>query len=62
MVSNKVIMQYDVSLAACVHCLMLILIILQDQYQFCHQVLADFLDEFDTYANFKKIIWKTTTK
>ncbi len=28
----------------------------QDQYQFCHQVLADFLDAFDTYANFKEII------
>ncbi len=38
---------------------MFILFILQDQYQFCHQVLADFLDEFDTYANFKKIIWNT---
>ena len=29
---------------------------LQEQYEFCHQVLADFLDEFDTYANFKEII------
>ena len=29
---------------------------LQDQNKFCHHVLADFLDEFDTYANFKEII------
>ena len=28
----------------------------QDQYEFCHHVLADFLDGFDTYANFKEII------
>lgn len=30
--------------------------VLQEQYVFCHQVLADFLDGFDTYANFKEII------
>ena len=29
---------------------------LQDQYEFGHQVLADFLDGFDTYANFKDIV------
>ena len=28
----------------------------QEQYEFCHQVLADFLDGFETYANFKEII------
>ena len=30
--------------------------VLQEQYEFCHQVLADFLDGFDTYANFKEIV------
>ena len=30
--------------------------IIQDQYEFGHQVLADFLDGFDTYANFKELI------
>ena len=30
--------------------------VMQDQYEFCHRVLADFLDGFDTYANFKEII------
>ena len=34
-----------------------ILSTIQDQYEFGHQVLADFLDGFDTYANFKEIIW-----
>ena len=29
---------------------------IQDQYEFGHQVVADFLDGFDTYANFKEII------
>ncbi|ORU95032.1 MAG: hypothetical protein A6F71_10315 [Cycloclasticus sp. symbiont of Poecilosclerida sp. M] len=33
-----------------------LLSIMQDQYEFCHHVLADFLDGFDTYANFKEII------
>ena len=26
---------------------------------FCHQVLADFLDEFDTYANFRTWMFDT---
>ena len=30
--------------------------LMQDQYEFCHRVLADFLDGFETYANFKEII------
>ena len=28
---------------------------LQEYYIFCHQSLADFLDTFDTYANFKDL-------
>ena len=28
---------------------------LQEQYIFCHDTLADFLDSFDTYANFKDL-------
>ena len=27
----------------------------QDQFAFCHQVLADYLDTFDNYANFKDL-------
>ncbi len=53
MVSNKVINAACFSLYD-VH---YIFISQQDQYEFCHQVLADFLDAFDTYANFKEIIW-----
>ena len=34
----------------------MLLSLFQDQYEFCHHVLADFLDGFDTYANFKEII------
>ena len=34
----------------------ILLLIIQEQYEFCHQVLADFLDRFDTYANFKEIV------
>ncbi len=49
MVSNKVINAACFSLYD-VH---YIFISQQDQYEFCHQVLADFLDAFDTYANFK---------
>ena len=29
----------------------------QEQYVLCHNVLADFVDSFETYANFKDIIW-----
>ena len=29
---------------------------LQDQYAFCHTVLADYIDKFDNYANFKDMI------
>ena len=36
--------------------LKLALYFIQEQYEFCHHVLADFLDGFDTYANFKEII------
>ena len=28
---------------------------LQEHYIFCHDTLADFLDSFDTYANFKDL-------
>ena len=27
----------------------------QEQYIFCHESLADYLDSFDTYANFKEL-------
>ncbi len=30
---------------------------LQSNYSFCHEVLADFIDKFDNYANFKDMIW-----
>ena len=30
--------------------------ILQVQYVLCHEVLADYLDSFDTYANFKEVM------
>ena len=30
---------------------------LQEQYILCHNVLADFVDSFETYANFKDVIW-----
>jgi len=26
----------------------------QEQYAFCHEAMADFLDGFETYANFKQ--------
>ena len=29
---------------------------LQEQYILCHNVLADFVDSFETYANFKDVI------
>ena len=28
----------------------------QDQYVLCHTVVADFLNDFDAYANFKDLI------
>ena len=28
----------------------------QTNYAFCHEVLADFIDKFDNYANFKDMI------
>ena len=28
----------------------------QDQYAYCHEVLADFINRFDNYANFKDMI------
>ena len=28
----------------------------QDQYVFCHEVLADYMDKFENYANFKDMI------
>ena len=48
MVSNKVAIKSYSSIRLTLH--------LQDQYEFCHHVLTDFLNEFDTYANFKEII------
>ena len=29
---------------------------LQDQYTLCHEAVANFLDSFDTYANFKEVV------
>ena len=29
----------------------------QDQYILCHSVLADFVDSFEIYANFKEVVW-----
>ena len=29
---------------------------LQVQYVLCHEVLADYLESFDTYANFKEVM------
>ena len=54
LVSNKVRNNTTFSVYSTKH-LMALLFILQEQYEFVHQVLADFLDEFDTYANFKEI-------
>ena len=31
-------------------------ILFQDQYVLCHTVVADFLNDFDAYANFKDLI------
>lgn len=31
-------------------------LLLQFQYAFAHEVLADFIDKFDNYANFKDVI------
>ena len=31
------------------------IVLFQDQFAFCHQVLADYLDTFDNYANFKDL-------
>ena len=28
----------------------------QEQYAFCHEVLADFVNSYDNYANFKDIL------
>ena len=28
----------------------------QDQYAFCHEVLADYVDKFENYANFKDMV------
>lgn len=28
----------------------------QEQFTFCHHVLADYIDSFDTYANFKDLV------
>ena len=30
---------------------------LQQQYILCHNLVADYLDGFDTYANFKELVW-----
>ena len=29
---------------------------MQEQYILCHNVIADFIDGFDIYANFKDIV------
>ena len=29
---------------------------MQTQYVLCHDLLADYLDSFDTYANFKEVM------
>ena len=34
--------------------IMKIFFFMQAQYKFCHEALADFLDGFETYANFKQ--------
>ena len=31
-------------------------VLFQNQYVLCHTVVADFLDDFDAYANFKELI------
>ena len=28
----------------------------QEQYAYCHEVLADFVNSYDNYANFKEVI------
>ena len=33
-----------------------IILFLQFQFSFAHEVLADFIDKFDNYANFKDMI------
>ena len=35
---------------------LILFISLQTQYTLCHEVLADYLDSFDTYANFKEVM------
>ena len=30
--------------------------IIQAQFVFCHEVVADYIDSFETYANFKSIL------
>ena len=34
----------------------LFFLFLQSQFAFAHEVLADFIDKFDNYANFKDMI------
>ncbi len=28
----------------------------QEMYAFCHEALADYVDSFETYANFKELV------
>ncbi len=30
--------------------------IMQEMYSFCHQALVDYVDSFETYANFKELV------
>ncbi len=29
---------------------------MQEMYAFCHEALADYVDSFETYANFKELV------
>ena len=37
-------------------CLFIVNTTAQEQYSFCYEVLAEYLDGFDMYANFKEVV------
>ena len=45
--------KFSIILVLCFSVLSPLFFSLQEQYIFLHQVLADFLDKFDIYSNFK---------
>ncbi len=41
---------------SCMHFNKYILPTVQAMYAFCHKALADYVDSFETYANFKELV------